>query len=96
MGQFLVGLTGLESAGRVVVSHGEGDGVMLEGCTENEAKVGYVAAYPYAEVISGYTAFFLGVRAACPSAVMDVKYTYTWKSVIEIPNSKSLELCLVI
>lgn len=39
MGQFLVGLTGLESAGRVVVSHGEGDGVMLEGCTENEAKV---------------------------------------------------------
>jgi len=48
--------------------------------TENEAKVGYVAAYPYAEVISGYTAFFLGVRAACPSAVMDVKYTYTWSS----------------
>lgn len=40
--------------------------------------VGYVAAYPYAEVISGYTAFFLGVRSVVPTATMKVKYTNTW------------------
>lgn len=45
---------------------------------ENEAVVGYVGAYPYAEVISGYTAFFLGVRSIVPTATMKVVYTYTW------------------
>ena len=48
--------------------------------TEDQAKVGYVGAYPYAEVISGYTAFFLGVRSVLPSAEMTVKYTNTWGS----------------
>ena len=48
--------------------------------TEADAKVGYVAAYPSAEVISGYTAFFLGVRSVVPYAVMDVKYTNTWSN----------------
>ena len=38
-------------------------------------KIGYVGAYPYAEVISGYTSFFLGVRSVCPDATMEVKYT---------------------
>lgn len=46
--------------------------------TEDEAVVGYVGAYPYAEVISGYTAFFLGVRSVMPDAVMKVKYANTW------------------
>ncbi|MCR4837539.1 MAG: BMP family ABC transporter substrate-binding protein [Eubacterium sp.] len=45
-----------------------------------EAKVGYVAAYSSAEVISGYTAFFLGVRSIVPEAVMEVKYTNTWSN----------------
>ncbi len=48
--------------------------------TADEAKVGYVGAYPYAEVISGYTAFFLGVRSIVPEAEMTVKYTNTWGS----------------
>ena len=48
--------------------------------TEDTAKVGYVGAYPYAEVISGFTSFFLGVRSQCPSATMDVKYTNSWAS----------------
>lgn len=48
--------------------------------TEEQAIIGYVAAYPYAEVISGYTAFLLGVRSVVPSAVMKVKYTNTWTS----------------
>ncbi|MBQ6386351.1 MAG: BMP family ABC transporter substrate-binding protein [Lachnospiraceae bacterium] len=46
--------------------------------TPEEAVVGYIAAYPYAEVISGYTAFLLGVRKIVPEAVMKVVYTYTW------------------
>ncbi len=46
----------------------------------SEAMVGYVGAYPYAEVISGYTAFLLGVRSVAPEAVMKVIYTNTWSS----------------
>ena len=46
--------------------------------TAEEAKVGYVAAWPYAEVKSGYTSFFLGVRSVCESATMSVEYTNSW------------------
>ncbi len=45
---------------------------------ENEAKIGYVGAYTYAEVISGYTSFFLGARSVCPSATMEVQFTGSW------------------
>lgn len=48
--------------------------------TEDQAKIGYVGAFPYEEVKSGYTAFFLGARSVCPSATMDVKYTNSWAS----------------
>ncbi len=67
--------------------------------TAEQAKVGYVAAYPYAEVISGYTAFFLGVRSVVPEAEMLVKYTDTWSSyVIEKDCAKQLiaEGCVII
>ena len=37
-------------------------------------------AFPYEEVKSGYTAFFLGARSVCPTATMDVKYTNSWAS----------------
>lgn len=43
-------------------------------------KIGFVAAYPYPEVISGYTAFLLGVRSVLPSATMIVMYTYSWSN----------------
>ena len=46
--------------------------------TAEQAVVGYVAAWPYAEVISGYTSFFLGVRSVCASATMKVEYTNSW------------------
>ena len=46
--------------------------------TEDEVKVGYIGAYTYAEVVSGYTSFFLGVRSECPSAVMEVTFTGSW------------------
>ncbi len=46
--------------------------------TAEQAKIGYVGAYPYAEVKSGYTSFFLGARSVCPSATMEVTFTYSW------------------
>ena len=46
--------------------------------TADEAKIGYVGAYPYAEVKSGYTSFFLGARAVCPTATMEVTFTNSW------------------
>ena len=46
--------------------------------TAEEAKVGYIGAFPYAEVKSGMTSFFLGVRYVCPTATMDVTYTNSW------------------
>ena len=46
--------------------------------TADEAKMGYVGAFTYAEVISGYTSFFLGARSVCPSVTMDVTFTGSW------------------
>ena len=46
--------------------------------TEDQAKMGYVGAYTYAEVMSGYTSFFLGARSVCPSVTMDVTFTGSW------------------
>jgi basic membrane protein A len=46
--------------------------------TEEEAKIGYVGAFTYAEVISGFTSFFLGARSVCPTATMEVQYTNSW------------------
>ena len=43
-----------------------------------DAKIGYVGAFTYAEVVSGYTSFFLGARSMCPSATMDVTFTGSW------------------
>ncbi len=43
-----------------------------------EAKIGYVGAFPYAEVISGYTSFYLGAKSVCPTVTMDVQYTKSW------------------
>ena len=52
---------------------------MIEaGMPPEEAVIGYVGAFPYAEVISGYTSFFLGARSICPSATMRVQFTGSW------------------
>ena len=49
-----------------------------EEITAEEAVIGYVGAFPYAEVVSGYTSFFLGARSVCPTATMKVRYTSSW------------------
>lgn len=46
--------------------------------TAEQAVIGYVGAWPYAEVKSGYTSFFLGARSVCPTATMKVEYTNSW------------------
>lgn len=46
--------------------------------TEEEAKMGYVGAKPYAEVKSGYTSFYLGAKSVCPTVTMEVKFTNSW------------------
>lgn len=51
---------------------------LLDNGTVTDPYVGYVGAFPYAEVVSGYTAFFLGIRSIVPEAHMDVLYTNDW------------------
>ena len=46
--------------------------------TADQAKMGYVGAFTYAEVISGYTSFYLGARSVCPSVTMEVTFTGSW------------------
>ena len=46
--------------------------------TADEAKIGYVGAFTYAEVMSGYTSFFLGARSIVPTATMEVQFTGSW------------------
>ena len=67
--------------------------------TAEQAKMGYVGAYPYAEVKSGYTSFFLGARSVCPSVTMDVKFTNSWFDIAaekEMANALIADKCVLI
>ncbi len=55
--------------------------------TADKAKMGYVGAYTYAEVISGYTSFYLGAKSVCPSVTMDVQFTGSWYDATEEKNA---------
>ncbi len=88
-GRFMAGVVGgiklaeLESLNKIEAKHKDANG---------NIKTGYVGAFPYAEVISGYTSYFLGVKAGYAMAngkmdaedirdakiVMEVKYTNSW------------------
>ena len=70
-------LAGVAAGLKLVEMYGDEDGNV----SDENAKVGYVAAWPYAEVISGYTSWFLGVRSVVANATMQVRYTYSWYSV---------------
>ncbi len=60
--------------------------------TANEAVIGYVGAFNYAEVVSGMTSFFLGARSMCPTATMKVQYTNSW---FDIAKEKEAALNLI-
>lgn len=67
--------------------------------TADQALIGYVGAYPYAEVISGFTSFYLGVKSVCASATMKVTYTNSWADFSleqEAANSLIADGCVLI
>lgn len=55
--------------------------------TADKAKMGYIGAYTYAEVISGYTSFYLGAKSVCPTVTMDVQFTGSWYDVTAEKNA---------
>ena len=67
--------------------------------TADKAKMGYVGAYPYAEVKSGYTSFYLGARSIVPEATMEVKFTNSWFDIAaekETANALIADGCVLI
>ena len=46
--------------------------------TADQAVIGYVGAYSFAEVISGFTAYYLGAKSVCPSVTMKVSFVGSW------------------
>ena len=66
---------------------------------DGNVKIGYVGAYPYAEVVSGYTAFFLGIRSIVPNISMSVQYTNSWFDIVaegEAANALLATGCAII
>ena len=55
--------------------------------TADQAVIGYVGAYSFAEVISGFTAYYLGARSVCPSATMKVQFVGSWSDATEEANA---------
>ena len=55
--------------------------------TADEAKIGYVGAFSFAEVISGFTAYYLGAKSECPSVTMDVNFVASWSDATEEANA---------
>ena len=55
--------------------------------TAEQAKMGYVGAFTYAEVISGYSSFYLGAKSVCPSVTMEVQFTGSWYDAVEEKNA---------
>ena len=59
--------------------------------TADKCKIGYIGAFPFAEVISGFTAFYLGARSIVPEATMEVQYTNSWAdSSLEAETARAL------
>ncbi len=72
---------------------------MMDAGIVTDPYIGYVGAFPYAEVKSGYTAFFLGVRSIVPEAHMDVTYTNSWAdqtAEYDAANSLIAKGCVII
>ena len=74
-GRYLAGIAAGMKLNEMIENGTEVNGVKV---TKENAKIGYVGAFTYAEVMSGYTSFFLGARSVCPSVTMDVTFTGSW------------------
>ncbi len=81
-------LAGVAAGMKLVALYGDENGAV----SNENAKIGYVGAFPYAEVKSGYTSFFLGVRSIVANATMEVKFTSSW---YDEPTEKDVALQLI-
>lgn len=73
-GRYLAGV----AAGMKLKEQDEAGTLKGQKDSNGNIKIGYVGAYTYAEVISGYTAFYLGVKSVVPNLVMEVQFTGSW------------------
>lgn len=72
---------------------------LLDTGAVSDPYVGYVGAFPYDEVVCGYTAFFLGIQSIVPDAHMDVQYTNSWYDPVaegEAANALMAKGCVII
>ena len=72
---------------------------LMDAGTVTDPKIGYVGAYPYAEVVCGYTAFLLGIQSIVPEAYMEVQYTSSWYDLTaegEAANQLMADGCVII
>jgi len=72
---------------------------LMDAGTVSDPHVGYVGAFPYAEVVSGYTAFFLGIQSIVPDAYMEVQYTNSWYDPVaegEAANALMARGCVIV
>ena len=67
-------LAGVAAGLKLVELYGDAEGKV----SDENAKIGYVGAHPYAEVVSGYTSFYLGVKSIVENVTMEVRYTGSW------------------
>ena len=74
-GRYLAGIAAGLKLNEMIENGTEINGTKV---TAENAKIGYVGAFTYAEVVSGYTSFFLGARSVCPTVTMDVTFTGSW------------------
>lgn len=66
---------------------------------DGNVKIGYIGAFPYAEVVSGYTGFFLGIKSIVENVSMEVQYTNSWFDLVgegEAANSLMADGCVII
>ncbi len=83
-GRFLAGVAAGMKLNEMIANGTKINGTVV---TAENAKIGYVGAFTYAEVISGYTSFFLGARSVCPTVTMDVQFTGSWYDAVEERNA---------
>ncbi len=79
-----------------MVANGEVPATSID--ADGNIKIGYVGAYPYAEVVSGYTGFYLGVKSIVPNVAMTVTYTNSWydpTAEAEAANSLISQGCVI-
>ena len=72
---------------------------LMDAGTVTDPYVGYVGAFPYAEVVCGYTAFLLGIQSVVPEAYMEVQYTNSWYDPVaegEAANILMADGCVII